>query len=97
MFSRSLHSQLITVLLHSKHDDSNKMNLLQSQAQAEGVLRGRNVRQWASVLVVGGQQIAQICDYLLFGKTFLNQYLPQNTINLKSAKRAMLYSSLPES
>ena len=30
---------------------------------------------------------------LLFGKTFFCQYLPQNTINLKSVKSAMIHLS----
>ena len=52
--------------------------------------RGLDNTQWESVLVVGRQQCAQLG---IFGKTLFCQYLPQNTINLKSIKSAEIHSS----
>ena len=50
-----------------------------------------HIAQWESALRVGGQQFAQIDNYFIIWKYLFCQYLPKNTIILKSVKSAIIY------
>ena len=80
-------------LLHRLHHGDNVgTNVRKDEAKTA---RRMTNAQWESVIVVGGQQFAELAIILLFGKTFFFQYFPQNIIVLKSIKSAMLYLNLP--